>query len=100
MEPIRIEKLPHELVLHLGGKIDIDFVQLHKDPCVEACQQTTRLVMDFAHSDYMDSSGLGFLVTLRKTMEGKGGHLVLRHVPPSVRQLLTLTRLTNSFEIQ
>ncbi len=97
---IRIEKTGSDVVIFFTGKVNIDFVQVYKDPCMNACGETQRLILDFSGADYMDSSGLGFMVTLRKTMETKGGHLVLRHVPVSVRQLLTLTRLSNSFEIQ
>lgn len=100
MEQIRIHQQGHELVISLSGKLDIDFVQSHKDACLGACDGSTRVVLDFSATDYMDSSGLGFLVSMRKKMEAKGGTLVLRQVPQVVRQLLTLTRLTNTFEIQ
>ncbi len=97
---LRIEKSGPDVVIFFTGKVNIDFVQVYKDPCMSACGETQKLILDFSGADYMDSSGLGFMVTLRKTMETKGGHLVVRHLPASVRQLLTLTRLANSFEIQ
>lgn len=100
MEQMKIEQNGHELVVHLSGKLDIDFVQANRDTCLSAADGATRVLLDFSGTDYMDSSGLGFLVSIRKKMEAKGGTLILKQVPQVVRQLLTLTRLTNTFEIQ
>ncbi len=100
MDPIKKDNKGDHLLLTISGKMDIDFVQSQKENCLKACEETRNLIMDFSHVDYIDSSGLGFLVTMRKAMENKGGTLILRNVPQVVRQLLTLTRMTTSFEIQ
>jgi len=57
------------------------------------------LEVNLSETTFVDSSGLGALISLHKTMLARGGQL--RLVNPSLvcRQLLELTRLHRTFEI-
>jgi len=59
--------------------------------------------VDLSETRFVDSSGLGALVSLYQTLDdGKGGHrpaVRLLRPPPAVRQVLELTGMHHIFEI-
>ena len=59
----------------------------------------TSLDRDLSGMTFLDSSGLGVLISLHKTMRSRSGTLRLYQPAPSVQQVLELTRLHRVFEI-
>jgi len=68
-------------------RLTIDRVLKHSPRCV---------IIDLAGIDYLDSSGLGLLLSLSKEFGASGGHLVLV-TNDSVDNILQLTRLVGIF---
>ena len=60
---------------------------------------TVRLDLDLSALTFLDSSGLGTLVSLHKTLRSRNGTVRLLKPAPNVRQILELTRLDRVFEI-
>lgn len=60
---------------------------------------TRRFVVDFAMTGYIDSSGLGILVSLSKKIREAGGRLRLASLSEDLRTLFELTRLDTLFDI-
>jgi anti-sigma B factor antagonist len=58
-----------------------------------------RFVVDFAETGYIDSSGLGVLVTLSKRIREANGELRLTNLNDELRSLFELTKLDTLFEI-
>lgn len=56
------------------------------------------LIVDFSKVDFIDSSGLGTLVSLMKMMNGKG-EMVLCALNPGIKNMFTLTRMDRIFRI-
>lgn len=56
------------------------------------------LIIDFSKVDFIDSSGLGTLVSLLKMMNGKG-EMTLCALNPGIRNMFTLTRMDRIFRI-
>jgi anti-anti-sigma factor len=54
---------------------------------------TNLLVVDLTEVPYMDSMGLGMLVTQYVRLKGKGIHLIAAGMTPRVLQLLELTKV-------
>ena len=59
----------------------------------------TKFVIDFAATGYIDSSGLGVLVSLAKKVRETGGELRLAALNADLRTLFELTKLDNLFTI-
>ncbi len=59
-----------------------------------------RLVMDMSRVEYIDSSGLGVMVSVLKKVKHAEGKLVLISPKSSVKQILSLTNLDKVFNIQ
>ena len=60
----------------------------------------TKFVVDFTNTGYIDSSGLGVLVSLAKKIRESGGDLVLAGLNEDLRTLFELTKLDTLFAIQ
>ena len=54
---------------------------------------------DFSQCDFIDSTGLGALVSIYKKCDEKGGSVKLKSLKPDVEKLFKLTRLDKVFEI-
>ena len=59
----------------------------------------TTLDIDLSQTRLVDSSGLGALIALHKTMCARGGAVRILHPNPMVQQVMELTRLHRVFEI-
>ncbi|MCC6243775.1 MAG: STAS domain-containing protein, partial [Gemmatimonadaceae bacterium] len=57
------------------------------------------VVVDFSASAYIDSSGLGALVSLGKRLREQGGDLRLTGLNDDLRTLFELTRLDSLFPL-
>ncbi|MEJ2407965.1 MAG: STAS domain-containing protein [Novosphingobium sp.] len=55
-----------------------------------------RVVLDLSHVDFIDSTGLGVLVSMLKQMGAKG-RIAIVGASPAVRRLLEITRLDTLF---
>jgi len=58
-----------------------------------------RLLIDFSSTGYIDSSGLGALVSISKRVREKGGELRLSGLNDDLRSLFELTKLDTLFAI-
>lgn len=58
-----------------------------------------KVVIDFENTGYIDSSGLGALVSLAKKLRESGGELRLAGLNEDLRTLFELTKLDTLFQI-
>ena len=58
------------------------------------------IILDCRELEYISSSGLRILLTLRKETGRKGGHLVILGIRESIRQVFLMTGFYNLFEIR
>ena len=58
-----------------------------------------KFLVDFADASYIDSSGLGVLVSLSKKIREQGGELRLASLNEDLRTLFELTKLDTLFKI-
>ncbi|OKH39710.1 anti-anti-sigma factor [[Phormidium ambiguum] IAM M-71] len=71
--------------------------------CHELCQSDnppSKIVFDFSNTTFMDSSGLGALVSNFKLTKDRGIEIVLRDVRPQVMAVLSLTGLNAVLPIE
>ena len=58
----------------------------------------TRVVIDLADVDYMNSTGLGILISTLTTLRKAQGELKLANVTEKIQSLLTITKLVTVFD--
>ena len=64
-----------------------------------AANGATVVVLDFSKLDYMNSGGIGLLVTLLVRAQRGGGRLVATGLSDHYRQIFALTRLDEAIDI-
>lgn len=57
------------------------------------------LVLDLAALDYLSSAGIRSIFRARKTLEGRGGHVVILRPQPAVQKVLDIVRALPSAQI-
>lgn len=62
-------------------------------------KQYINLVVDLANVQFIDSSGLGVLVTALRSVSQQGGDIKISGPTPEVQSLFSLTRLDKVFDI-
>ena len=60
---------------------------------------TTVVDVDLSLTRFLDSSGLGALIALQKTLAGRSGNVRILNPTATAQQILELTRLHRIFEI-
>lgn len=86
-------------VLRVSGELDYSecsCFRMHIDRILKA--QPSAAVVDLSALEYLDSSGLGLLLSLSREFAASGGRLVLI-TNDTVDGILDLTRLTGIFSI-
>jgi anti-sigma B factor antagonist len=88
-------------VVDLSGKITLGegSALLRKTVRGLLDEKRTHIVLNLADVDYIDSSGIGELVSAYTTVKNRGGDLKLLHLTKKVHDLLQLTKLYTVFEV-
>ena len=77
-----------------GPRLDASAAPALKNAVVDLANAgRLRVVLSLSRVEQIDSSGLGALISLHKTLEPPAGRLVLCEVPAKVQPILKLTRL-------
>ncbi len=88
------------LIVEVDGQLVVSNRQEFKQAVLDEVEQGARLVVvDFTASPYIDSSGLGALVSLGKRVRELGGDLRLAALNEDLRTLFELTRLDALFPL-
>ena len=61
-------------------------------------QNKKRIVIDLAKVDWMNSTGLGILISSYTTLRNNEGELKLANVTDKIKSLLTITKLVTVFD--
>jgi anti-sigma B factor antagonist len=62
-------------------------------------QQRLNILVDLGDINYIDSSGIGELVSAFTTVKNRGGELKLLHLTKRVHDLLQITKLYTVFDV-
>ncbi len=97
---IRERKLGQIIILDLTGKITIgDGSNKLRDEVNRLLEAGEReIILNFESTTYLDSSGIGELISRHTTTKNQGGHLKLLKLPKKIRDLLLVTKLLGVFE--
>lgn len=83
-----------------GTRIDAAIATAFKDKLREIVLRNRKpVVLDMSSVDFMDSSGLGAVIAVRKAMPA-GLSLALEGLTPNVERVFRLTRMDSVFEIR
>jgi anti-sigma B factor antagonist len=88
------------VVVEVEGQLIVGNRQELKQKVLDELEQGERkFLIDFARTGYIDSSGLGVLVSLSKKIREQGGELRLANLNDDLKTLFELTKLDTLFQI-
>ncbi len=87
------------IVVPLVRRLDASVALTFKEQVQEVIGQNNNILLDFSHVDFIDSSCLGALVSILKSLNGKGD-LVLCSLNSNIYNLFKLTRMDRIFSIR
>jgi anti-sigma B factor antagonist len=88
------------LVVEVDGQLVVGNRQAFKQLVLDALDAgERRFVVDFTRTAYIDSSGLGVLVSLSKKIRDESGDLKLAGLNDDLKTLFELTKLDTLFAI-
>jgi anti-sigma B factor antagonist len=88
------------LVIDVDGQLIVGNRQDLKQRVLDALEAGDRkFLIDFTRTGYIDSSGLGVLVSLSKKIRDEGGDLRLAGLNEDLKTLFELTKLDTLFAI-
>jgi anti-sigma B factor antagonist len=88
------------LVIEVDGQLIVGNRQELKQRVLDALETGDRkFLIDFTKTGYIDSSGLGVLVSLSKKIRDEGGDLRLAGLNEDLKTLFELTKLDTLFAI-
>lgn len=97
---ITIEKQNDVAILKVSGNLDADSVAQFKKTANQLVEEgQTRLVMDCQTLHFIDSMGLGAMISLLRKVRIHQGDLKVSNVNPEVRSVFEITRLHRLFDI-
>ena len=85
-------------LIRIGSQLIVGNREQLKEKVLKQLERGSRkFIVDFSKTDYIDSSGLGVLVTLSKKIREEGGELSLAELSEDLRILFELTRIDSLF---
>ena len=97
---IETKKMEGVTVLHVKGNLDADSVASFKKTAYKLVEEGChRLVLDCSHLDFVDSMGLGAMISLLRRVRTHKGDLKVAGLNQEVRSVFEITRLHHLFEI-
>lgn len=88
--------------LTLAGKISqtaVDSQADHLGRLLGSANMNQKILVSLEHTDYIDSSGIGWLLAADKKIRDAGGRLVLHSVPLDIQHVLGLMKLNTVLKI-
>jgi anti-sigma B factor antagonist len=95
-----VKKEKGATVVDVEGQLIVGNRQELKQKVLQELESGERkFLIDFQRTGYIDSSGLGVLVSLSKKIREQGGELRLANLNEDLRTLFELTKLDTLFQI-
>src|SRR5438034_11690897 len=73
-----------------GEELDANVASDFKEAMAPILIDSSRIVLDLSHLRFVDSSGLGAILTCTRSSKDAGGELVLCGMQPSVKSLFQM----------
>lgn len=95
------KKVGDIVVIGLGepGTLEASNVGPFRETMANLVKDATRVLIDMGNITFLDSSGLGALVAIWRSISSRDGEIKLCRIGPSVRTVFELTRIHRVLEI-
>ncbi|WP_105168868.1 STAS domain-containing protein [Pseudoalteromonas sp. T1lg23B] len=87
------------LTIQIRGKFDFNLVQSFRQAYADVGERTEKVVVDLRETDYMDSSALGMLLNMKKTLADTIETIQITNCRPQLKKILQISRFDKKFDI-
>jgi anti-sigma B factor antagonist len=97
---IDVREVDKVVILDINGEIDLYNAPEIKSKITELTEQGKNdIIINLKKVSYIDSSGIGVLISSLSSLKKAGGSLKIINVYDSVKKVFELTKLTSFFDI-
>lgn len=95
--PVTIEVNGNTMTARLSGELDHHHTQKLREEIDRSVQKEhpSRLILNFAGVEFMDSSGIGLVLGRYRLMQEREGRLALCAMPPHIRRVMRVAGIAN-----
>jgi anti-anti-sigma factor len=87
------------LTIQIKGKFDFNLVQSFRQAYAKMDERTEKVIVDLRETDYMDSSALGMLLNMKKSISTQVSTVEISNCQPQLRKILQISRFDKKFDI-
>ena len=92
------DKAEHKWVFKPEGDLDIYTSSLFKEEVLKRLEEDeTDVIVDGEKLDYVDSTGLGALISILRTIKESEKKIYIQNVKPNIRKIFDITNLDKLF---
>lgn len=99
-----IQAIPSEegkvLTIKIQGRFDFSCLQSFRASYESANVKPQSYIVDMGECEYLDSSALGMLLSLRDYAGGDDAQIKIMHCTNDVRKILLITKLDELFDVE
>ena len=85
------------LTINISGRFDFEIVQEFRNAYAE--HKNVNYIIDMRATEHMDSSALGMLLNMRKSL-GDNTRISIINCRPQIKKILTISRFDKKFNIE
>lgn len=85
------------LTISISGRFDFEIVQEFRNAYAE--HKNLNYIIDMRATEHMDSSALGMLLNMRKTL-GDNAKIAIINCRPQIKKILTISRFDKKFNLE
>ncbi|WP_293762210.1 STAS domain-containing protein [uncultured Paraglaciecola sp.] len=89
-----------ELTIHLGQKFDFEKVRDFRLAYSEGIEEVNSIIINLQKTEYMDSSALGMLLNMQKSLSSTVTTFKISHCQSQVIKILKIARFDKKFVIE
>lgn len=98
---VRFDNEENKWIFTPDGEIDIYTYPKFKEEILNSFNsKKTDILIDGIKLDYIDSTGLGALISIFKNLRDNGFQIYLSNIKPNIRKILNITELDKLFTIR
>ena len=83
----------------IGDSLETENVAAFRAAIAPVLDRSGDIILDLSQVAFMDSTGLGAMLSCLRNVKSKGGHLKLSHLTPEVKQLFEMVLMDRVFDI-
>ncbi|AGP77502.1 STAS domain-containing protein [Alteromonas mediterranea] len=88
------------LVIDVGTKFDFSKVEDFRNAYDKLDDDVAHIAVDLSQTEYMDSSALGMLLNMQKSLANKELSYSIENARPQVAKILKISRFDKKFDIK